>query len=1008
VSPGVRIGIAWSVLLEPPTIEAARVAAGDDVRTRRLRNSLAFFWYFSGRFPAATKPLTALEKPICRFGDCELDPQERRLLVRGIRITLTPKVFDTLVLLVERAGHVVSKDELMTALWPRGFVDESNLTKHVWLIRKALGDGEHDARYIETVAKVGYRFVAPVRRAERGDDAPNMAAPAAMPVASADAGAGATAPLRDAPAATPEGDASPDATRPPTLREARHPPGRAVLAVAAVAGLLTVLRVVRQRAADHDEPAPGSSANALAIVELSNLSQNPKDAWLGPALEQMLATEVGLDGTMHVIADDLVRVARAGIAAPTAGGYSPRDLATLRKRLDAGFVLSGGYLVAGSADAPQLRLDLSLQSTRDEGQRASLARNGAVAELPELVADAGAQLRQRLGMADVAAETLRLTANAQPQSSEVARHLGFALDALHKFDPARARDELLDAVAQAPGYAPAHAYLAESWSALGYKARALAAAKRAAALAQDLPKEQRLQIEAQLHAAEFDWPKAIGAQRELIGLRPRNVDYRLGLVGLLLAADKPDDARTVVVETQQLAGADRDPRVALATARIAAQRGDASGADDLARRALALAQAREQTGLIAAAEVQLGIETRETAPGADGESLLRRAAADYRRIGNPHGEALARQNLANRLLDANRLQEARDEYQHAMAIYQGIGDLAGVAAIYSNLSRTLWASGDRDAAETALRRALDLRRETADLRGQAWALTGLATLKSDDAASDEVADMYRQAIALDEQVGDHGHHVFALAQLADLLRVRGDLPQAQATCAQMQAEAAALGDGGSAALNANYQCGRLALERGDVAAATATLEGALGDAKRLEDPTMQVDGELAMARIEMARRQWQSARSRLLAASEVSKRAGLAAGEADAQAALALCEQALGHPAARDQAADATRELLEAITERGETFEPKIFLAELDGLTGKAKPALATLDDVAADARKRQWLEWSFDARVAAMNVLTQTHDPLAQSFRRELETDAGQRGYGWVAVRLEGQAAGK
>jgi len=81
-------------------------------------------------------------------------------------VPLTPKVFDTLVLLVERAGHAVSKDELMTVLWPRGFVDESNLTKHIWLIRKALGDGEHDARYIETVAKVGYRFVAPVQRGQ--------------------------------------------------------------------------------------------------------------------------------------------------------------------------------------------------------------------------------------------------------------------------------------------------------------------------------------------------------------------------------------------------------------------------------------------------------------------------------------------------------------------------------------------------------------------------------------------------------------------------------------------------------------------------------------------------------------------------------------------------------------------------------------------------------------------------------------------------------------------------
>ena len=113
--------------------------------------------------------MSATELPIYRFAGCELDPAERRLIAHGQPVTLTPKVFDTLVLLVERAGRVVSKDELMAALWPRGFVHESNLTKHIWLIRKALGDSEHDARCIETVPKLGYRFVAPVEATSRDE-----------------------------------------------------------------------------------------------------------------------------------------------------------------------------------------------------------------------------------------------------------------------------------------------------------------------------------------------------------------------------------------------------------------------------------------------------------------------------------------------------------------------------------------------------------------------------------------------------------------------------------------------------------------------------------------------------------------------------------------------------------------------------------------------------------------------------------------------------------------------
>lgn len=72
--------------------------------------------------------------PRYRFADFVLEPRER-FQASGQPLTLTPKVFGTLVLRVERAGHVVSKDERMAAPWPRGFVSESNLTRHIRAIR---------------------------------------------------------------------------------------------------------------------------------------------------------------------------------------------------------------------------------------------------------------------------------------------------------------------------------------------------------------------------------------------------------------------------------------------------------------------------------------------------------------------------------------------------------------------------------------------------------------------------------------------------------------------------------------------------------------------------------------------------------------------------------------------------------------------------------------------------------------------------------------------------------
>ena len=106
------------------------------------------------------------EPRLYRFGEFELEPGERRLRRGGAIVALTPKTLDLLVYLVERAGHVVSKDELIEALWPHRIVMESNLTKHIWYLRKGLGEDENDAGLIQTVSKLGYRFAAPVTRAD--------------------------------------------------------------------------------------------------------------------------------------------------------------------------------------------------------------------------------------------------------------------------------------------------------------------------------------------------------------------------------------------------------------------------------------------------------------------------------------------------------------------------------------------------------------------------------------------------------------------------------------------------------------------------------------------------------------------------------------------------------------------------------------------------------------------------------------------------------------------------
>ncbi len=97
------------------------------------------------------------------FGPFRIDTAERVLFRDGHPVPLPLKTFDTLVALVEKSGHIVEKDELMETIWPDTFVEEGNLARQVSNLRKALGEGNEDLHYIETVPRRGYRFVAQVR-----------------------------------------------------------------------------------------------------------------------------------------------------------------------------------------------------------------------------------------------------------------------------------------------------------------------------------------------------------------------------------------------------------------------------------------------------------------------------------------------------------------------------------------------------------------------------------------------------------------------------------------------------------------------------------------------------------------------------------------------------------------------------------------------------------------------------------------------------------------------------
>lgn len=103
------------------------------------------------------------ERHLYEFGDFRLDASERLLSRRGVAVPLTPKAIDLLLALVAQPGRLLDKDTLLKTVWPDSFVEENNLADNIFKLRRVLGDGENGPRFIETVPKRGYRFVADVR-----------------------------------------------------------------------------------------------------------------------------------------------------------------------------------------------------------------------------------------------------------------------------------------------------------------------------------------------------------------------------------------------------------------------------------------------------------------------------------------------------------------------------------------------------------------------------------------------------------------------------------------------------------------------------------------------------------------------------------------------------------------------------------------------------------------------------------------------------------------------------
>jgi tetratricopeptide (TPR) repeat protein len=777
------------------------------------------------------------------------------------------------------------------------------------------------------------------------------------------------------------------------LRRYRWPLGAMVaVALLSVVGWRMIPRTTSQATVDH----------TVALIGFKSLSRQEDVSWLPAALTEMLATELGSVDKIRVVSQDLVRDVSQSIESSGGAGDGPHSLQLLGRHLGADYLISGSYFVAPAASDPTLRIDITLQDVRSGNFVARFSQQASMGNLPDLISKIGVMLRNKLGAASPSTELLAQISNAQPPSVDVAQKLGISNQAMQRYDAAKARDELLQVIAESPGYAPAYASLSDAWSALGYREKAIAAAQQAVNHGSELPRETLLQIDAALQSAKYQWGKASDDWNALIKLKPNNPEYRLQAINGTLASGATGAAQGALAELHRLPGTAEDPRVELAAARIGCSLDDSKSCAERAQEALRLALSIGAPGLTADARKELaGAQMHLGIPGLAATNL--RAAIDtYRTIGNPRGEAGARRALGRVLADQHHEDEARAEYQRAMQIGQRIGDLAGVSAVYRDLCEMLWDSGDRDGAQAAAKRGLELSRETGDLKLQAWTLRALATIASDESASDEVMRNYREVIALSERSGDRGGHVWSLASYADMARLRGEMDEATLACEKALAEASRLTDP-QFMVYSTYSCALVEMDKGHSDTASDMFMQVEQTSEATKNSIYLANARLMLAQIDMEHRRWDNALIRLGEAIEGFTQVEAKTGQAESEALRAACNQQIGNPQERDAALARAQTLRAAMTSQLEVYFVDIVSAQLGFAGGHHRDAIAKLNALGSDAARRHWLRWSLEARLAAWQLAQTGGDQQsAVRLRKQLEKSASAHNMGRILARIQ------
>jgi len=738
------------------------------------------------------------------FDQFQLDSEQMQVTGPDGPVSMRPLTFSVLSYLIEQAPKVVSRDELLDAVWGHQATSVSSVAQTIKELRQALGDSSSDPHLIATRPRLGYQFIAEVRPLS-DDPAPAISEGAVFGL--------------------------------PPARYTTPGSGRWPWTTALLTLVLLIIAFVFVAPNERSESRP-DRLPTLAVAQMVNASEDPDMNWLGPALETYLGHALVELGGFRVLSVD----AQADQESTVLDGVD--------------YVVEGQYFMAGVDGSRWLaslrrpgsqEIVTSLEARTDEWDIASVSIDMATA------------IRDRLGFsappeADSAALRARLPRQAGSQQAYFA-----ALQALGDRRPSAALAALEQARQQEPDNPRLDLLAAQVHAARGDLATAREFSLQAMSATEFWPRRDRLDIEATAAMLAFDWPRAAERLQALNQFFPESESSRqlvraLGQAGRFQDAEAtlaslrfkhPDDARLMLLGAE-LAGLQKLPEAQLEQTQRARQLAEVSGpptliatADliesealielgewrkaraklealieddrlgtgDQARARLALARLEFLQGDLAPAlaSVELaearfaevphptGLAEASMLRGAilersgrieDSIIALEQALERFDAVADPRRTAHANVQFGTTLMRANRTDEAIERLETAARSFRALSDRQGEGAALINHATLIARAGRLPDAEPIFQRALEAFEDAGDRRGQAMALGNLAAIAGDRRDMTTSVALAEQALAIFDQLGAQTDIARVSYNLALIHRRQGNLHQAIARIRQ--------------------------------------------------------------------------------------------------------------------------------------------------------------------------------------------------------------------------------